>query len=296
MWLLLALVSAITLGIYDVFKKVSLRENAVFPVLMLSCVTSALLFLPVLILSRSHPEIMVKATLYAPEMTAREHYLVILKAIVVVSSWVLSFFALKNLPLTVVSPIRATAPLWTLIGAIVIFSEKLNAMQWIGISITLFFFYLFSTTGKREGISFRKNKWIWFIIMATLLGSASGLYDKYLMRNLDRIAVQAWFSVYQVILLVPATFIFWYPIRKTVPFHWRWSIPLIGLFLVIADFVYFYALSDPESMISIVSAIRRSGVVIAFTFGAILFKEKNLLQKGVFLAGIALGVTLLMLG
>ncbi|MFB6317360.1 EamA family transporter [Saccharicrinis sp. FJH54] len=295
MWLALALVSAVLLGIYDVFKKYSVNDNAVFPVLLFSCSTSALLFVPVFIMSAVHPELMKSIGLYLPALSKHEHFLVILKSILVVSSWIFAFFALKHLPLTIVSPIRATAPVWTLTGALLIFSERLTPVQWAGLGVTIIFFYLFSTAGKTEGISFRTNKWVWFIILATLLGSASALYDKHLMRYYDRIAVQAWFSVYQVVLLLPATLLFWYPRRKAVPFKWRWTIPLIGLFLVVSDFTYFYALSYEDSLISIISVIRRSGVVVAFTFGALLFREKNIRRKSLYLAGILAGVILLMI-
>jgi bacterial/archaeal transporter family protein len=295
MWLVLALISAVTLGIYDVFKKISVKNNAVLPVLLVSCATSALIFVFIKAASVVSPETMVRLGIFVPAITPHEHVLIFIKSVLVVTSWVFSFFALKHLPLTIVAPIRSTAPVWTLIGALVIFSERLSPVQWIGISITIIFFYLFSVAGKSEGIEFKNNKWILFIVIATLLGSASGLYDKHLMRHYDRIAVQAWFSFYQVALLLPFTMLTWYPIRKNNPFTWRWSIPLIGLFLLIADFVYFYALSYPESLISIVSAIRRSGVVIAFAFGALLFKEKNIKQKALYLAGIIIGVTLMML-
>lgn len=295
MWLVLALISAVTLGIYDAFKKVSVKNNAVLPVLLLSCSTSALIFGIIKLASLTFPHAMVRTGLFVPPVNAHEHLLIFIKSVLVVTSWVFSFFALKHLPLTIVSPIRATAPVWTLMGALIIFSERLSPLQWVGISITIIFFYLFSVAGKSEGIEFKNNKWILFIIIATLLGSASGLYDKHLMRHYDRIAVQAWFSFYQVVLLLPFTLITWYPIRKENPFTWRWSIPLIGVFLVISDFVYFYALSFPDSLISIVSAIRRSGVVVAFAFGALLFKEKNIKQKAIYLAGIIIGVTLMML-
>ncbi|MFB6340716.1 EamA family transporter [Saccharicrinis sp. FJH62] len=295
MWLVLALISAVLLGVYDVFKKYSVNENAVFPVLLFSCSSSALLFVPVFILSATQPEFMKSAGLFLPTLNIHEHVLVILKSIIVVSSWTFAFFALKNLPLTIVSPIRATSPVWTLIGALLIFSEKLTPIQWTGLGVTITFFFLFSTAGKTEGISFRTNKWIWFVLLATLLGSASALYDKHLMQNYNRIAIQAWFSVYQVVLLLPTTLLFWYPKRKAVPFKWRWTIPMIGLFLVISDFTYFYALSDTDSLISVISAIRRSGVVVAFTFGALIFKEKNIRRKSIYLAGILVGVMLLML-
>ncbi len=284
------------MGIYDVLKKVSVNNNAVFPVLLVSTMSSALLFVPVFILSRN--SILSEGDLlFIPKADAQTHLYIFAKAVLVLTSWIFSFFALKHLPLTVVSPIRATGPLWTLIGAILIFGEQLNTLQWVGIVTTLVFFYIFSTIGKLEGLSLKKNKWFWFIILATLTGAASGLYDKYLMTNLDRMAVQSWFSVYQAFLMVPLVYFIWYPQRaKLSPFTFRWSIPLVGIMLVIADFAYFYALSNPEALISVISALRRGSVVIAFIFGAILFKEKNIKRKAIYLAGILAGIFMLLLG
>ena len=184
-----------------------------------------------------------------------------------------------------------------MVGAIIIFSEKLTAYQWIGIIVTLGFFYLFSIAGKTEGISFRRNKWVFFLILGTLFGAVSGLYDKYLLRHINRMAVQCYFTFYQVAIFIPLIFTIWWPNRKkTTPFKWRWSIPLIGFFLIVADFFYFYALHIPESMISIVSALRRGSVVIAFIFGAYLFKEKNIKTKAWYLLGILVGIGLLIFG
>lgn len=296
MWFLYALISALFLGIYDVLKKVSVNNNAVFPTLLISTATSALLFVPIFAISRLGI-IDANHLLYIPKANLHVHLLILAKAVLVLTSWVFSFFAIKHLPLTVVSPIRATGPLWTLIGAIIIFGEQLNYLQWLGIIVTLVFFYLFSTIGKLEGISFRNNRWFWFIILATLTGAASGLYDKYLMHNLNRMAVQSWFSVYQALIMVPIVLLIWYPKRKkNSPFVFRWSIPLVGIMLVIADFAYFYALSHPEALISIISALRRGSVIIAFIFGAILFKEKNIKRKSIYLGGILTGILFLVLG
>jgi len=296
MWFLYALVSALFLGIYDVLKKVSVNNNAVFPVLLISTASSAILFMPLFILSQTG-YLSDGHLLFIPQANLNTHLLILAKAVLVLTSWIFSFFALKHLPLTVVSPIRATGPLWTLIGAILIFGEQLNGFQWLGLTITLVFFYLFSTTGKLEGLSLKNNRWFWFIILATLTGAASGLYDKYLMTNLDRMAVQSWFSVYQFALMVPVVFLIWHPQRsKHTPFQFRWSIPLVGILLVIADFAYFYALSHPEALISIISALRRGSVIIAFAFGAFLFKEKNIKQKAIYLGGILTGILFLVLG
>ncbi len=296
MWFYLALTSALFLGFYDIFKKTSVQNNAVLPVLLLSTTTSAAIFIPIILFSKFNywdKEFI----LYTPNIPIETHLLVFIKATIVLLSWIFSFFALKHLPITFVSPIRATGPMWTLMGAIVIFKEQLNTFQWIGIATTLSFFWLFSTTGKLEGIHIRKNKWVWFIILGTLIGAISGLYDKFLIRNINRMAVQAWFSIYQALIMIPIILFIWWPQRKSsTPFTWRWSIPLIGIFLVIADFAYFYALTHPESMISIISALRRGSVVIAFGVGAILFKEKNIQKKSLYLLGILTGIAILIYG
>ncbi len=298
MWVFLALSSAVLLGVYEVFKKLSVHRNAVIPVLFLSTLTSSVIFIPITIGSAVYPEFFQSIQLFVPPITLEQHGLIFLKSILVVSSWILAFFAVKNLPITLVAPIRATGPIWTLLGAILIYGEHLNAYQWAGVLITLLFFYLLSTTGKSEGIHFSTNKWVFFIIAGTFLGAASGLYDKFLMRHIDRMAVQAWFSFYQVAILFPVLVLTRWRLPKTerIQFQWRLSIPLIGVFLVLADYLYFNALSFPESMISIVSALRRGGVVISFVIGALVFHEKNIPRKAVFLVGILIGILLISLG
>jgi transporter family protein len=298
MWVFLALLSAFLLGIYDVFKKLSVNDNSVLMVLLFSTITGAILFIAPTIGSVYFPEFFQLVHLFVPAITLHEHVLVFLKAMLVVASWILAFHALKHLPITIVSPIRATGPIWTLIGAILIFQESLNLLQWAGTIVTLGFFYLLSTAGKLEGIHFRKNIWVFCIIGATLLGAASGLYDKFIIRRIDRLAVQAWFSFYQVAVMLPAVALFrWTKPKSNRPvFQWRWSIPAIGLFLVLADFVYFYALSYEDSMISVISALRRGGVLVAFITGAFLFHENNIRQKGVYLMGILAGILLISLG
>lgn len=289
--------SAVLLGIYDVFKKISLKENAVIPVLTFSLLISAGLFLIPLVASTYAPESMQAIRFYVPKVNLETHLYILLKSFIVLGSWISAYFGMKNIPITIYSPIRATQPVWTVIGAFFIFSERLTPMQTIGVVITITFFYLFSLAGLKEGISWKKNKWIWLIVLATLLGSASGLYDKHLMHEFDRVAVQVYSTLYQAIIMLIVLFTLWYPNRKsTTPFQWRWSIIGISLFLMIADYVYYWSLSSEGSLISIVSTIRRSGAVVPFLFGALFLKEKNLKMKGVLLCGILAGVILLTFG
>ncbi len=297
MWLILAFISAILLGSYEVFKKISLDKNAVIPVLFVSILFSCLTLSPFLMLSEFYPDTLKGSIFFVPQVDFHTHMLFVLKAVIVLTSWLFAYFALKHLPLSLASPIKATQPVWTVVGAMLIFNEKLNGYQIAGVAITLISFYLFSVVGKKEGISFRTNKWFWFIVLATLTGALSGLYDKYLMNRYDAMSVQVYYTFYQAAIMGLITLFLWAPTRKkTTPFKFKWSIFWISFFLVVADFVYFYALSLPDSMISVVSTIRRSGVIVPFLYGAIALHDKNIRLKLVDLAGVLIGMFLLYMG
>ncbi len=296
MWIFLGLISCLFLGFYDVAKKLSLKDNAVIPVLFFASATGAVLFMPIIALSNLGL-ITESSLFFVPTVSMTVHGLIFLKSILVGSSWIFAYYALHHLPLTIVTPIRATGPVWTLLGALIIYHEVYNGWQWAGITVVFISFYLFSVAGNSEGIVFRNNRWILFMVIATLLGSASTLYDKYLISNYPRMAVQAWFSVYMIPVFLPFLLFLWYPKRKTSTlFTWRWTIPVIGILLTIADFAYFYALFNPDALITILSLLRRTSVIISFAAGAILFKETNLKRKGLALLGILAGVLLIVFG
>ena len=296
MWLALAFLSAFLLGCYEVNKKISLNGNAVIPVLFLNTFISSLIFVPFILLSYLTPWLD-GTMVHVPYASAEEHFRVFIKAVIVLSSWISGYFALKHLPLTITGPIKATQPVLTLVGAMLLFGERLNLYQWIGVLLAVASFYLLSSSGKKEGILFTHNKWIYFTVLSIITGALSGLYDKYLMRSMDVMTVQVWFNVYQCLMMLPILLFLWYPRRKsTTPFTWHWNIVFISVFLCIADWVYFYALSFPDSMISIVSMVRRSNVLVTFAAGAIFFHEKNLKNKAIDLFLVLLGMIFLYLG
>ena len=281
MWLALAFLSAFLLGCYEVNKKMSLNGNAVIPVLFLNTLISSLIFLPFILLSYT-TNWLDGTMFYVPKASFETHMAVLFKAVIVLTSWISGYFALKHLPLTITGPIKATQPVLTLVGALLIFGERLNLYQWIGVLFAIASFYLLSSSGKKEGINFAHNKWIFLTVISILTGAASGLYDKHLMRGLDVMTVQVWFNIYQCAIMAAILLFLWYPTRKrTTPFEWRWNIIFISVFLCVADWVYFYALTFPDSMISIVSMVRRSNVLVTFVAGALFFHEKNLKNKAI---------------
>ena len=297
MWLLLAFVSAALLGFYDVCKKKSLENNAVLIVLFLNTLFSSLIFLPLILGSLPSSSPLTGTLLEVPVQPLSAHAYVLVKSGIVLSSWIFGYYGMKHLPLTIVGPINATRPVMVLVGAMLLFGERLNALQWVGVLLAIFSFFMLSRSGKKEGIDFKHNKWIYFVVLAAIMGAISGLYDKYLMQRLNPLFVQSWFTIYQVMLMGPVLLLLWWPQRhKTTPFQWRWSILLISLFLSAADFAYFYALSLEGALISVISMVRRGSVVVSFLFGALLFKEKNLKSKALDLLFVLLGLFFLYIG
>ena len=315
MWIVLAFISAICLGFYDVSKKIALRDNKVVDVLMLStCISSLILAVP-LVLSRIHPEWMLGTPFYVPRLDQTAHLYTLLKSVIVLSSWVFAYISLKHLPISVVSPVQATRPMWTLIGAMLIFGERLNTWQWIGVVLaigTIFVFSFGATKKVRHTTLFHEHKYYYICLaLAILIGAASGLYDKYLMRRYDHNAVQVYYTLYQAVMMIVVWIIDRYAQRQKskdknastdsiqslflTPYSLL-PILLISIFLIISDNVYMLALQDPDSMIAVVSTIRRGGTVIGFAYGLLYLKEHDPWRKIICMIGILAGLICLAFG
>ena len=303
MWLILAFLSAALLGCYDSFKKEALKGNAVIPVLFFNTLFSSLIFLPFIILSAT-TSVLDATDFHVASGGWEAHRYILLKSLIVLSSWILGYFGMKHLPLTIVGPINATRPVMVLVGALLFFGERLDLWQWVGVTLAIISFFMLSRSSKKEGVDFKHDHWIWMIVGAAVMGAISGLYDKYLMApvgeggvGLDRMMVQSWYNIYQCVMMGAMLLLLWWPThKKTTPFSWKWSILGVSIFLSTADFMYFYSLSLPDAMISIVSMIRRGSVIVSFLFGAMLFHEKNLKAKAVDLALVLLGMVFLYIG
>lgn len=303
MWLLLAFLSAALLGFYDTFKKKSLRNNAVIPVLFLNTLFSTLIFLPFIVLSASS-HTLDGSMFYVPQMGWVAHRFILLKSVLVLSSWIFGYFAMKHLPLSIVGPINATRPVLVLVGALLVYGERLNLWQWTGVLLAILSFFLLSRSGRKEGIDFKHNRWILCLIIAALLGAASGLYDKYLMASvqdggvgLNRMVVQSWYNIYQMVLMGIILCTIWFPKRRqTTPFRWDGAIVFISIFLSLADFAYLYALSLPGAMISVVSMVRRGSVIVSFITAVLFFRERNVKAKAIDLLLVLLGMICLYIG
>lgn len=309
MWTLLAFISALCLGFYDISKKIALRDNKVLDVLTLSvCFSSLVLSIP-LLLSRIQPEMMLETPFFVPQLDLQAHLFTILKSAIVLSSWIFAYISLKHLPLSVVSPMQATRPMWTLIGALLIFGERLNIWQWIGVCLAIGTILIFSFSNKSSIINHKlqiQNRYYIALSLAILIGACSGLYDKYLMRRYDHNAVQVYYTFYQAIMMLIVCTIDRFVHKKNASADKRkflfltpssfFPIIMISLFLIVSDNVYMLALRDPDSLIAVVSTIRRGGAVIGFAYGLLFLKEQDPLRKILCMLGILAGLICLAIG
>lgn len=287
-WLLPIIFSALTLGFYDICKKDAVKDNSVMPALFFATLSGSIFF--------------VMATAASGEISRAvccpvSHYLLtLLKSAIVSGSWICVFYAMRELPITLASPLRATAPMWTMIGGLLLFHETPTRVQAAGMFIIFIGYLLFNLIGKTEGFNW-KSKGIVLIVAGTLLGAVSALFDKYLLHvvRIDRQVLQFYFSVNLVAVLGIAL-----ALRSCFgqkhPFKWKWTIPLTGILLIIADYAYFYALSTDNAPISMVSLVRRCNCIVTFAVGAKLFKDSRVKSKAAALLLILLGVALIALG
>ena len=296
-WVAATLLSAFFLGIYDLCTKHSVRANAVTPVFFFSTLTGALVWLALLATDAICPG-WLPASLVTDALTWHQHLQLFLKSAVVAASWIGTYYALKHLPLSLGAPIRATSPLLTLFGAIVFLGERPTWLETAGILTTLASFVGLSIAGAKEGVHFHRNKWFWSLIVGNLFGVVSSLYDKYLLGTLHFSVptVQCWFSIYLVVLFTPFTIGWKLRLWPRNEFTWRWSVPFIALSLLVADYLYFWALRHPDALIAVVMSLRRANTLIAFAGGLLLFKEVNGWKKLPAVIGIVVGIVLTILG
>jgi len=296
-WIVAILLSAFFLGLYDLCTKHAVRANAVTPVLFFSTLTGALVWASLLLVQSVHPGIL-PPMLVTDSLTGKQHLQLMLKSGIVAASWIGTYYALKHLPLSLGAPIRATSPLWTLFGAILILGERPTWLETVGVLTTLGSFVGLSVAGAREGIHFHRNKWVGFLIAGTLFGAVSSLYDKYLLGTLNFSVptVQCWFSIYLVMFFAPFALGWKLRLWTRNEFTWRWSIPFISLALLVADYFYFSALKNPDALVSIVMSLRRASTLVAFAGGLYFFHELNGWKKLPAVLGILTGIILTILG
>lgn len=287
-WFIPTLCSAFCLGFYDVCKKHAVKNNSVMPVLFFATMAGSLFFVFATLFSGKFGKLICCDSVF--------FLLIMLKSCIVAASWTCVYYAMRDLPISIAAPIRASAPLGVFLGGLILYREIPTWIQGLAMLLIFVGYFSFSVIGKMEGFAFSHSKSVHLIFLGTMIGAISALYDKYLLnvRHFDSQSVQLWFSIDLVVILGLGLLVRIYFFKKKISvFRWRWTIPTTGILLILADFCYFYAVSMPDAQISILSLVRRVSGIISFLAGSFFFRDKHLISKGLALLVILAGVIIL---
>ncbi len=281
------LLSAFFLALYDLAKKASVSGNAVLPTLLCATAFGSAGFVVVSLCGG----VLSETTLFA----GRVLFYSATKALIVSTSWILTFYGLKTLPISIATPIRSGAPAIVFIAALFLYGEVPTLTDGAGMLLVFVGYFIFSWAGRHEGIDMLRNKAVWCAFGGMLLSAVSSLWDKYVFQvaQADVEVVQFWFQIFLFTVYAVLNILRRCVAENRDKFQWRWTIPFVGMFLVCADWLYFTGLSEPGVPISVGSLLRRASVVITFVVGAKFFHETNMRRKAIALAVILAGITLL---
>ena len=289
-WTFWILLSAVFLALYDLAKKASVRNNAVLPTLLCSSTFGCLAFVAGLAAcGRLDAVSSITPTIVAVSVA---------KTVIVATSWIFTFCALRTLPITIATPIRASAPALVFLLAFFLYGEVPGIVQAIGMLTVFGGYFVFSWAGRHEGIDFFRNRAVWCAIAGAGCSALSAIWDKYVFQVMHapletvQLLFQAGLVVFYGLVLAGQRLLG----LKRDAFEWRWTIPFVGILLAGADWLYFNGVALPDVPISVASLMRRFSVVLTFLLGAKFFKETNLLRKGLALTAILVGVILLCVG
>ena len=280
MWLWLSVGSALLLGVYDVAKKQALKRNSVYWILLCATALTSLFLSP-----------------FLSAGPISDHFRLMFKAVLVSVSWISGLKAMECLPLTTVSTMKASRPMFVVIFSILLFGERLNLVQWLGVAVVMAALFLSSRSSHHDTDKLTSAKGVIYMIFSVLSGAASALWDKHIMQSMEPLFVQSWTNVYITILLA-LVLLLQYLVKRDhfKPLTWDWRLLLIAVLITVADALYFFAVKEPDALLSIISMIRRTSVIVTFLGGVLILKEGHVRDKAHILVLMLVGVALLLSG
>lgn len=281
-YIIITMISAVLLGLYDFFKKVSVkRDDNIYQILFLFTFVAFLcnLFFFNDAISISFKYIM----------------LLLLKAFIISVNWFLTIKAMSKLELGITVPFSMLGSVSTTILASIIFKERIGEVQVLGILLILFGLFLISRLGEKKENIENEYKYIWLLIIGAVLSSFSAIIDKYLSLNISYKTISFWFFfflslIYFIVLMFVKRRIDFKGLKKN--FYY---IFLTGLCIFLADIVYYSALGVENSNVSIISIVRKLSVFIGVMLGSLFLKEKNFVKKLSVLIMMFGGITLILI-
>lgn len=285
MWMWLVLLYGLIKGAREIVKKKSLQYSSVAEVLFFYTLFAFLMVLPDC----------------KNAMGISVHMLgwIFLKSLIIFCAWILSFKAIKKMPISLYGVLDLSRVLFaTLLGSVVL-NEVMSTNQIIGLILVAMGLLLLKVhiplkkTDKDEKDKVKPIIVI-FSLLSCMLNALSGLLDKILMRNLNSSQLQFFYMLFLVLLYGLYMWIGKEEVnlKKAVKNPWIW---LLALLFVIADRALFLANADPESKITIMTLIKQSGCVVTLAAGKWIYHEKHVLHRALCTVLVVVGIVVAVL-
>ena len=257
--------SAVFLALYDLFKKISVRDKKdIYEILFFYTLIA---FLCSLFFINSAFSISLKYILF-----------ILIKSFLISLSWFLTMKAMSKLDLGIVVPFSMLGTVSTTILAWVFFGETIGVAQIGGILVILVGLFLISRISRKNDNEVNDYKYLWLLALAAFLTSISAILDKYLLDDIGRGSVLFWFFLFLAFIYLIICFI---KNKKIVLNNFTnnlWVIG-IGVSIFLSDLLYYSAVSIGDGNLSIISIIRKLSVFIGLVLASIFLKEKYFVKK-----------------
>ncbi len=218
--------------------------------------------------------------------------LIVLKSAVIFFAWMLTFFAIKKVPLGIYGITDMSRVIFSTLMGVAFLGEGLTVRGIISLILVAWGLYLANRRKSADSENY-SLKYTWMIILSCFLNAVSGILDKVIMSTgtVTSSALQFWFML--LLAFMYLGYILFkkedFQIKKAIKNPW---IYVLSLLLVLGDRVLFIANSDPESKVTVMTLIKQSSAVVTIILGRLLYKEKNTLKKlfcaAIIIAGISL--------
>lgn len=292
-WILLTLVYGLLKGGREIAKKKAMTRNTVMEVLLIYTFVGFLMVVP--------------RVPNAMGLAPRYYGLIAIKSFVIFLAWILSFRALKHLPVSLYGILDLSRVLLATLLGVLVLHEVLRWNQYLGLALVAFglLSLKFRIFGRKTpakptpaesneprkdapSISEEENeghagKFVLMAFGSCLLNAVSGLMDKLLMKQINGAQLQFWYMLFLLLFYLIYVLVTRTKISRTIWKNgWVW---LLAIMFVIGDAALFAANGISGSRVTVMTLIKQSGCFVNIVGGKFIFHEKEIGYR-LFCAGI----------
>lgn len=269
--MLLVLFYGLSKGAREIVKKKAMTKNTVMEVLLFYTLLSFFMVIP------QAPQ--------AGGLEGRFYFYIALKSFFIFLAWILSFKAIKKMPVSLYGVLDLSRVLFATFLAVIVLGESISFMQSIGLGLVCLGLLMlkFKPFAKKNQCSEADNSEkvsVLYVLAAfgsCILNAISGLMDKILSADVSSAQLQFWYMLFLVGYYLLYVLVTRTRISKTV---WKNKyIWILAILFVLADKALFVANGYPESKVTIMTLIKQSGCIVTILGGKLFFNEKNITYR-----------------